>query len=120
MQGYFRGPTCHPARAKRVSRSAVAGLRLASGAAMVDPDSRSLVRDDRLLRPLTILLVSLLIGAAACGKDAATPASAAAQSGTTPKAGASGTAGNRPVPSITLAATDVATIAPGTIEDGTA
>ncbi|MEP7000445.1 MAG: efflux RND transporter periplasmic adaptor subunit [bacterium] len=78
------------------------------------------MRDDKILRLLTTFLASLLVFASACGKDAATPASAAAQSGTAPKAGAPGAAGSRPVPSITLAATDVATIAPGTIEDGTA
>ena len=52
----------------------------------------------------------------ACGKDArnadATPSGARA-------AGKSGPSAARPGPSITLAATDVATIAPGTIEDGT-
>ena len=64
----------------------------------------------------------------ACGKDAATPASAAAQPGAAAQggsanrgaAGGGGAAGARPSPSITLAATDVTIITPGTIEDGTA
>ena len=66
-------------------------------------------------------LLSATLGAA-CGKDAngsATPAGAAAQPGGAPQGGRA-TAGARPTPSITLAATDVAIIAPATIEDGTA
>lgn len=64
-------------------------------------------------------LVALLAGATtavSCDKDArnadATPSGARA-------AGKSGPVAARSGPSITLAATDVATIAPGTIEDGT-
>jgi membrane fusion protein (multidrug efflux system) len=64
-------------------------------------------------------LVALLAGAtttAACGKDArnadTTPTAARA-------AGKSGPGAVKSGPSITLAATDVATISPGTIEDGT-
>ena len=72
-------------------------------------------------------VLAALFGAA-CGKDVATPASAAAQPGAVAKTGpakggapgSGGGAGARPSPSITLAATDVTTIAPGTIEDGTA
>ena len=65
-------------------------------------------------------LVALLAGAttaASCGKDArnadATPSSS------TRGSGKSGPVAARSGPSITLAATDVATIAPGTIEEGT-
>ena len=66
-----------------------------------------------------LCLAALLL--TACGKDAATPASAAAQPGGGTKSGApTGARGGRPSPSITLAATDVAIIAAGTIEDGTA
>ena len=69
---------------------------------------------------LTVLLSATL--AAACGRDAngsATPPGAAARQGGAPQSGGA-TAGARPTPSITLAATDVAIIAPATIEDGTA
>ena len=58
---------------------------------------------------VTALLSATL--AAACGKDA--------NGSATPAGGAKGV-GARPTPSITLAATDVAIIAPATIEDGTA
>ena len=83
-----------------------------------------LVRPPALAARSFALGVSLLAGAA-CGKDAdgsATPASAGAQQSSTPAAAAAkpGAPGARPSPSITLAATDVATIATGTIEDGTA
>ena len=71
------------------------------------------------------MLAALLC--AGCGRDAATPANAAAQAGAAvqggpAKGGAAGGSGvgARPSPSITLAETDVTTIAPGTIEDGTA
>ena len=58
---------------------------------------------------MTVLLSATL--AAACGKDA--------NGSATPAGGAKG-AGARPSPSITLGANDVAIIAQGTIEDGTA
>ena len=65
------------------------------------------------------LLVTAAMGAA-CRNDAreaaATPSGARAGS----SGGKAGSAGVRTGPSITLAATDVATIVPGTIEDGTA
>ena len=84
--------------------------------------------------PLALALLSL---AAACSKDAAGSATdgnrpaGAAQQGGPAGAGAAGGgaggaggaargAGGRPAPSITLAATDVATVAPMTIEDGVA
>ena len=79
--------------------------------------------------PTTHVVRSLALGvtilaAIACGKEAdgsATSAAAASQSGAPSSAGAKpGVAGARPSPSITLASTDVATIATGTIEDGTA
>ena len=80
-----------------------------------------------LARPTTLarsLALGAIVLAAACGKSdgAANPPSAAAQPpGAPAAAGAkSGTPGARPSPSITLASTDVATIAKGTIEDGTA
>ena len=65
-----------------------------------------------------------LFAVTACGKDAdgsATPAAATSQAGAPSGAGVKpGVASARPSPSITLASTDVATIATGTIEDGTA
>jgi RND family efflux transporter MFP subunit len=89
--------------------------------------------------PLTLALISL---ASACSKDAAGSAAAegargaaaAQQGGPTGggregggaggaargPGGGGGGAGGRPSPSITLAATDVATVAPMTIEDGVA
>jgi RND family efflux transporter MFP subunit len=85
--------------------------------------------------PLTLALLSL---AAACSQDAAGSSAGgegargggAAQQGGPAGAGAAGSArgpavggggpGGRPSPSITLAATDVATVAPMTIEDGAA
>jgi membrane fusion protein (multidrug efflux system) len=84
--------------------------------------------------PLTLALLSF---AAACSKDAAGSAAegkasggASQQGGPAAGAGATGGAGGaggaargpggRPAPSITLAATDVATVAPMTIEDGVA
>lgn len=83
-----------------------------------------------LARPGSIAVRSLALGATilaavACGKQSdgsATSAGAAAQlPGTPAAAGAkAGAAGARPSPSIMLAATDVATIVTGTIEDGTA
>lgn len=86
------------------------------------------------------LTLALLSFAAACSKDAAGSAAsaegnrsggAAQQGGSAGAAGGSGGApggaggaargpGGRPAPSITLAATDVATVAPMTIEDGVA
>ena len=75
-------------------------------------------------------LIAAAVVGVACGKDAngsATPPGAAVhERAVTPGAAAAGggtskgTAGGRPTPSITLAASDVATISPGTIEDGTA
>ena len=85
--------------------------------------------------PLTLALLSV---AAACSKDAAgsaasaesTRGAAAAQQGGPagggagaargPGGGGGGGAGGRPSPSITLAESDVATVAPMTIEDGVA
>ena len=84
--------------------------------------------------PLTLALLSL---AAACSKDAAGSSAGgegarvggAAQQGGPAGGGAAGAArpagggggpGGRPAPSITLAATDVAAVAPMTIEDGVA
>ena len=84
--------------------------------------------------PLTLALLSF---AAACSKDAAGSAAegkgsggASQQGGPAAGAGATGGAGGaggaargpggRPAPSITLAATDVASVAPMTIEDGVA
>jgi RND family efflux transporter MFP subunit len=71
--------------------------------------------------PVALALLSL---AAACSKDAAADAASNAKGGAVQQAGA-GTgggagAGGRPAPSITLAPTDVATVAPTTIEDGVA
>ncbi len=73
----------------------------------------------RIARILT--LIAAVAIASGCSKDAkGSPADAAAgQAGT--KSAAGGTPGaNRPSPSITLAATDVATVASGTIESGIA
>lgn len=81
-------------------------------------------------RPLGCALAALAWLATACsskeagGTQAASAATAAAA--TTPRAersgpdGSRGPTGRRPTPSITLAATDVATVAPTTIEDGVA
>ena len=81
------------------------------------------------------LTLALLSFVAACSKDAAGSATAGAEgnrggaaqqggpAGGGAPAGAGGAArgpGGRPAPSITLAATDVATVAPMTIEDGVA
>ncbi|MDQ2665007.1 MAG: efflux RND transporter periplasmic adaptor subunit [Gemmatimonadota bacterium] len=70
-------------------------------------------------------LSAALLAGIACGKEAdgsAAPASASVQRSGAPAAsgGKAGAAGARTAPSITLAATDLATITPGTIEDGTA
>jgi membrane fusion protein, multidrug efflux system len=78
--------------------------------------------------PVALTLLSL---AAACSKDAAADAASdpkrASVSGQPAGSGAGGSAGapgaasgGRPSPSITLAATDVATVTPTTIEDGVA
>jgi len=78
--------------------------------------------------PVALTLLSL---AAACSKDAAADAASdpkrASTSGQPAGSGAGGgagargaAAGGRPSPSITLAATDVATVTPTTIEDGVA
>lgn len=71
--------------------------------------------------PRAVLVIALLAAttiAAACGKD--TKDASATPSGTQAGAGSKGgPAGAKAGPSITLAASDVATIAPGTIEDGT-
>ena len=89
------------------------------------------------LRPFSITIAMLAL-AAACSKDAAGSAAgaeanrgggAAQQGGPAGAAGANASGGTggaargpggRPSPSITLAATDVATVAPMTIEDGVA
>ena len=73
----------------------------------------------------SLALLTALLAGGACGKDAdgsaAPPAAVAQQPGAPSAAGAkTGAPGARPSPSITLAASDVATIATGTIEDGTA
>ena len=57
---------------------------------------------------------------AACGKDAREAAATPSGAHTGAAAGKTGPAATRPGPSITLSAADVTTIAPGTIEDGTA
>ena len=71
--------------------------------------------------PRAVLVIALLAATttgAACGKD--TKDASATPSGTQAAAGSKGgPAGAKAGPSITLAASDVATIAPGTIEDGT-
>jgi membrane fusion protein (multidrug efflux system) len=77
----------------------------------------------RIARILALITATAVAGA--CSKDAngLPPAGATGQaSGAKPTAGASGGAAaeDRPSPSITLAATDVATIAPSTIESGAA
>jgi membrane fusion protein (multidrug efflux system) len=77
----------------------------------------------RLTRILAIIAMAAI--ASACSKDAKGSPADAAPGKTTPpsdtKSAAGGAAGaNRPSPSITLAATDVATIAPSTIEAGVA
>ena len=73
---------------------------------------------NRLL--VLLALLAPAIGATACSRDAGSTTSG----GTTPAVrrgqGVAGDAGKRPAPSITLAHTDVATIAVATIEDGTA
>jgi RND family efflux transporter MFP subunit len=76
--------------------------------------------------PVVLALLSL---AAACSKDAAADASNPKSAGGSVQQAAAGAggaraggagAGGRPSPSITLAPTDVATVAPTTIEDGVA
>jgi RND family efflux transporter MFP subunit len=63
-------------------------------------------------------IVALIWLAAACSRDAGgSPAAGAAAGSGSPSAAAGG---GRPNPSITLAATDVAAVAPTTIEDGVA
>ena len=69
------------------------------------------------------LLVALLAAAAtgaACGKDAREAAATPSGARTGSNGGKAGPAAARPGPSITLSTADVTTIAPGTIEDGTA
>ena len=71
-----------------------------------------------------VALTAALLTGIACGREAggsATPASASAPRSATPAPGGTktGAPGARPSPSIMLAATDVASIATGTIEDGT-
>ena len=68
-------------------------------------------------------LVALLAAAAtgaACGKDAREAAATPSGARTGSNAGKARPAAAKPGPSITLSAADVTTIAPGTIEDGTA
>lgn len=73
-------------------------------------------------RRLGVVAVACLV--AACSRDdgppvaSAAPANAASRTGATPEKGAG--SGGRPAPSITLAASDVATVAPTTLEDGIA
>lgn len=62
----------------------------------------------------------LCFAAAGCSTDAGGSSAAQGQSRTAAGASATGTPGGRPAPSITLAATDVATVALTTIEDGVA
>jgi multidrug efflux pump subunit AcrA (membrane-fusion protein) len=78
-----------------------------------------LIRVTRPLASARLAIVAVVWLAAACSKDAG-PAPAAGA--TVQKDGPSGAAGagGRPTPSITLASTDVATVAPTTIEDGVA
>ena len=75
-----------------------------------------------MIRPfpaVRIAVVGLAWLAAACSKDAGPlPASGATVQKGGPSAAADG--GGRPTPSITLASTDVAAVAPTTIEDGVA
>lgn len=70
----------------------------------------------------TIALLAATAAACACSKDAdgLPPDGAAGQVGAKPAASAGATTTGRPSPSITLAATDVATIAFSTIESGAA
>ncbi|MEP6991608.1 MAG: efflux RND transporter periplasmic adaptor subunit [bacterium] len=76
-------------------------------------------RHARAAALLAALLPALACGTGADGSAAAQPSAAAKGGGAKPaEAGAS--AGTRAAPSVTLGATDVATITPGTIEDGTA
>ena len=70
-----------------------------------------------------LALAVIVLAGAACGKKAdgsATAAGVTQQSGAPASGARTGVAGARPSPSITLAATDVATITKNTIEDGTA
>jgi multidrug efflux pump subunit AcrA (membrane-fusion protein) len=72
---------------------------------------------------LSIAVMALAIGANACSKDAngLPPEGTVGQGASAkPAAGGSGATAGRPSPSITLAATDVATIALSTIESGAA
>lgn len=72
------------------------------------------------LRTSRFALLALAWGAAACSKDAGDPPGGGAprSAGAAPATGAQ--AGGRTAPTITLAQSDVATVAPMTIEDGTA
>src|SRR5687767_2673153 len=86
--------------------------------------------------PIAALLLSFAAGCSedAAGSDAGAKSGAPAQQGAPAGGGAAGSAagaggeraggggpgGRRPAPSITLAANDVATVAPTTIEDGVA
>ncbi|MFL5607264.1 MAG: efflux RND transporter periplasmic adaptor subunit [Gemmatimonadaceae bacterium] len=81
-----------------------------------------MTRPIRVTRPLAsarLAIVAVVWLAAACSKDAGPSPAAGA---TVQKDGPSGAAGagGRPTPSITLASTDVATVARTTIEDGVA
>jgi RND family efflux transporter MFP subunit len=76
----------------------------------------------RVTRPLVSVRCAILAVAwlaAACSKDAG-PAPAAGATVERGGAPAAGGGGGRPTPSITLASTDVAAVAPTTIEDGVA
>ncbi len=70
-------------------------------------------------RPRALLALAWL-AAAACSTDGGSSQAAGAPPASAAGAPARGGAGGRPAPSITLAATDVATVAPTTIEDGVA
>jgi membrane fusion protein (multidrug efflux system) len=78
----------------------------------------SVPRPSRRPRACLLALLLLSLGGVGCGSDAAGENSGAASPGGT--AGAAGAAGGRAQPSITLAATDVATVTNTTIEDGIA
>ena len=64
--------------------------------------------------------VALAWLATACSKDAGGPPAASAAVAASSRGQVSGAGGGRPTPSITLAAGDVATVGPTTIEDGIA
>ena len=69
---------------------------------------------------LLIALLAAAATAAACGNDAREAAATPSVARTGSSAGKAGPAAAKAGPSITLSAADVTTIAPGTIEDGTA